>query len=407
MDYREIIIPGDKSISHRAIMLAAISKGVVEINNILVSEDVMRTIACFREMGVRIDLDEKNKICLVYGVGKFGLKAPKKPLDCGNSGTTMRLMAGILIGQEFDAILIGDKSLSKRPMKRIIEPLTLMGGRIYSKDNNRPPLYIKAGGQIRSIDYEMKVGSAQVKSAILLADIYSNSKSRVREKVVTRDHTERMLKYFRDKAWMVNKLIIPSDISSAAYFIVKSLIDKDYNILIRNLGLNETRTGILDILKEIGGEVEIKNRRLVNNEDIGDLYSSYSQLRPFEIKGEIIGRLIDEIPILAVLAAFIEGDSLVLGAGELRVKETDRIRAICHNLKEFNAQVTEYEDGFRVKGGSRLKEAKVSSFEDHRIYMAFEIMASIVGGESKVFGEEAANISFPNFKSLLLNQSIG
>ena len=403
MEYREITIPGDKSISHRAIMLSAISDGKVEIKNLLIAEDVVRTINCFREMGVRIEVNRKNKSALVYGVGRRGLKAPKKPLNCGNSGTTMRLMAGILVGQKFDSVLVGDESLSKRPMKRVIEPLSQMGGKIYSRDNNRPPIYIEGGREIKSIEYEMKVASAQVKSAILLADIYSNSRSKVLEKSVTRDHTERMLKYFSDKAWMVNKLIIPSDISSAAYFIVKSLIDKDYNILIRNLGLNETRTGILDILKEIGGKVEIKNRISINNEDFGDLYSSYSNLRPFEINKDITGRLIDEIPILAVLASFIEGESLVKDAGELRVKETDRIRGICQNLREFNVDVSEFEDGFKVKGKGKFKEARVASFGDHRIYMAFEIMASIVGGESQVFGEEAANISFPNFKNLLLN----
>lgn len=398
MEFREIEIPGDKSISHRAIMLSALSRGTVEIDNLLFSEDVLRTVDCFRKMGVRIDLYEEKKKAIVYGVGLRGLKQPKEELYCGNSGTTMRLMAGILVGQDFDSVLSGDESLSTRPMKRIIEPLSLMGGSIRSKTKDCPPLYIKGGSRLVSIDYDMKVSSAQVKSAILLADLYTESRnSKVREKNITRDHTERMLKYFLSQDFKLDKILIPGDISSASYFIVKAMLDDNYSIVIKNLGLNKTRTGILDILTGIGGNIRIKNIRTWNNEEFGDLYVKKSKLRPFKIDGEIMGRLIDELPILAVLASFIDGVSIVRGAGELRVKETDRINAICRNLEKFAVDLEELEDGFIINGGKRLQPARVESFKDHRIYMSFEIMASLIPGSSKVEGRETIGVSFPDF----------
>lgn len=398
---RELKIPGDKSISHRAIMLSALGRTKVLVENILLSEDILMTINCFRDMGVKIEIDEEKNQALVYGVGLYGLKEPARPLYCGNSGTTMRLMAGILVNQKFDSILTGDESLNRRPMDRIIRPLRQMGAGISSKSGIGAPLYIEGNRKLHSIDYEMEIDSAQVKSAILLASLYQEEDSIVREKNKSRDHTERMITYFRQRDFKVQRLVVPGDISSAAYFIVDGLINKREGLLIRQLGINKTRTGMLELLLSIGGDIALLNRKVLNNEEVADLYVEYSKLKAFTIDERLIARLIDEIPILAVLAAFIEGESSVSAAGELRVKETDRIRAICSNLRSFGADITEYDDGFSIRGGKKLRPAVVDSFKDHRIYMAFSILAKKIGDGSRVLGGEVSAVSFPGFQEEL------
>lgn len=395
-DFREIKIPGDKSISHRAIMLSSLSEDIVKIENILLSEDVKMTIEAFRSMGVKIDLDNKNNEVTVYGVGLRGLSKPEEPLYMGNSGTTMRLMAGLLSAQNFDSILTGDDSLNKRPMKRVIEPVSLMGGTIESKnDKNTGPLYIYGNKNLKAIRYEMKVASAQVKSAILLASLYTNMESEIIEESKSRDHTENMIKYFNECNWRVGKLYIPSDISSASYFIVYGLLKE--NIYMKNVGINPTRTGIIDLLKSIGGKIEIKNIRYENNEKIGDIYVYKSKLQAFNIGGDLVVRLIDEIPILSVLAALIDGESKIEDARELRVKETDRINAICRNLEKLGVSLVEKEDGMSIRGGEKFIETKLSSYGDHRIAMAFEIFLKVTGNKSLIDEKESVKISFPDF----------
>lgn len=401
---KEVKIPGDKSISHRAIMLSALAQGKTVIENILVSEDLERTIDCFRAMGVKIELDRENNIAVVYGVGVNGLKKPEKELYCGNSGTTMRLIAGILVGQKFDSILTGDESLSSRPMKRIIDPLSKMGGKIYSKtDDQRPPLYVDGNQKLIPITYNMEVSSAQVKSAILLADIFTDGKSKVIEKTITRNHTENMIEYFNGNNWCVDKIIIPGDISSAAYFIVYGLLTDKYEIIIKNVGINPTRMGLVDILKNIGGNIDIRNMHFICNEKVGDIYVKQSVLKPFVLGKDIMGRLIDEIPILAVLACFIDGESEIKEAEELRVKETDRINAICRNLELLQVPVVETKDGFIITGGKTFNHSKLKSYGDHRIAMAFAVMNKIIGNNNEISNSDAVNISFPSFFKELAN----
>ncbi len=395
-DFREIKIPGDKSISHRAIMLSSLSEDIVKIENILLSEDVKMTIDAFRSMGVKIDLDNKNNEVTVYGVGLRGLSKPEKPLYMGNSGTTMRLMAGLLSAQNFDSILTGDASLNKRPMKRVIEPVSLMGGTIESKnEGNTGPLYIYGNKNLKAIRYEMKVASAQVKSAILLASLYTNMESEIIEESKSRDHTENMIKYFNECNWRVDKLYIPSDISSASYFIVYGLLKE--NIYMKNVGINPTRTGIIDLLKSIGGKIQIKNIRYENNEKIGDIYVYKSKLEAFNIGGDLVVRLIDEIPILSVLAALIDGESKIEDAKELRVKETDRINGICRNLEKLGVSLVEKKDGMSIRGGEKFIDTKLSSYGDHRIAMAFEIFLKVTGNKSLIDEKESVKISFPDF----------
>ena len=314
----EIKVPGDKSISHRAIIFGAISKGETIVSNILLSEDTLKTIQCFIEMGIEFNIDEKNNRIKIFGKGLNGLKEPKKPLNCGNSGTTMRLLSGLLVGQKFKSRLIGDSSLNKRPMDRVIVPLTKMGGNIKGVNNEYPPLDIEPSEKLNSIVYELPVASAQLKSAILLASIYSNRRSIVIEKKVTRDHTERMFEYFQKNDFVGSELYVPGDISSAAFFIVAATIIKGSNIVLKDVGVNQTRTGIIDVLIQMGAKIEIKNIRIVNNEPIGDIYVSYAPLKGIVIDEDLIGRLIDEIPILAVAAAFAEGTTIIRGAEDLK-----------------------------------------------------------------------------------------
>ncbi len=397
----EIKVPGDKSISHRAIIFGAISKGETIVSNILLSEDTLKTIQCFIEMGIEFNIDEKNNRIKIFGKGLNGLKEPKKPLNCGNSGTTMRLLSGLLVGQKFKSRLIGDSSLNKRPMDRVIVPLTKMGGNIKGVNNKYPPLDIEPSEKLNSIVYELPVASAQVKSAILLASIYSNRRSIVIEKKVTRDHTERMFEYFQKNDFVGSELYVPGDISSAAFFIVAATIIKGSNIVLKDVGVNQTRTGIIDVLIQMGAKIEIKNIRIVNNEPIGDIYVSYAPLKGIVIDEDLIGRLIDEIPILAVAAAFAEGTTIIRGAEDLKFKESNRIESIAKELKKMSVDISPLSDGLIINGGKKLNPAKVCSHRDHRIAMALSIAALAIEGESEILDSQWVNISYPNFYDII------
>ena len=391
---------GDKSISHRAVMFSSISKGHNKISNFLMGEDCLSTISCFRKMGVDIQIDGKD--VYVKGNGLYGLKRPKEILDVGNSGTTIRLMMGILAGNKFDATLIGDNSIAKRPMKRVTDPLRLMGCNIEGKDDaNYTPIKIY-GGDLKAIDYHMPVASAQVKSALILASLYANDTSFIYEKVKSRNHTEIMLKSFgadinvenlKISVNPVNELFsqdiyVPGDISSAAFIIVSALITKGSEVIIKNVGLNETRTGIIDVVKNMNGNIEIINERLVGGELVGDLLVRYTKdLCATTIDKDIIPRLIDEIPVIAVLATQAEG--------------TTRIKSMVENLKILGADIEELEDGMIIKGKSKLNGGKIKTFKDHRIAMAFSTLNLISDEKIKLDNEDCINVSFPGYFDLI------
>ena len=405
---------GDKSISHRAVMLSSISKGDNKISNFLMGEDCLSTISCFRKMGVDIQIDGKD--VYVKGNGLYGLQKPKEILDVGNSGTTIRLMMGILAGNKFDATLIGDNSIAKRPMKRVTDPLRLMGCNIEGKDDaNYTPIKIY-GGDLKAIDYHMPVASAQVKSALILASLYANDTSFIYEKVKSRNHTEIMLKSFgadinvenlKISVNPVNELFsqdiyVPGDISSAAFIIVSALITKGSEVIIKNVGLNETRTGIIDVVKNMNGNIEIINERLVGGELVGDLLVRYTKdLCATTIDKDIIPRLIDEIPVIAVLATQAEGTTIIKDAQELKVKESNRIKSMVENLKILGADIEELEDGMIIKGKSKLNGGKIKTFKDHRIAMAFSTLNLISAEKIKLDNEDCINVSFPGYFDLI------
>ena len=405
---------GDKSISHRAVMFSSISKGHNKISNFLMGEDCLSTISCFRKMGVDIQIDGKD--VYVKGNGLYGLKRPKEILDVGNSGTTIRLMMGILAGNKFDATLIGDNSIAKRPMKRVTDPLRLMGCNIEGKDDaNYTPIKIY-GGDLKAIDYHMPVASAQVKSALILASLYANDTSFIYEKVKSRNHTEIMLKSFgadinvenlKISVNPVNELFsqdiyVPGDISSAAFIIVSALITKGSEVIIKNVGLNETRTGIIDVVKNMNGNIEIINERLVGGELVGDLLVRYTKdLCATTIDKDIIPRLIDEIPVIAVLATQAEGTTIIKDAQELKVKESNRIKSMVENLMILGADIEELEDGMIIKGKSKLNGGKIKTFKDHRIAMAFSTLNLISDEKIKLDDEDCINVSFPGYFDLI------
>ncbi len=405
---------GDKSISHRAVMFSSISKGHNKISNFLMGEDCLSTISCFRKMGVDIQIDGKD--VYVKGNGLYGLKRPKEILDVGNSGTTIRLMMGILAGNKFDATLIGDNSIAKRPMKRVTDPLRLMGCNIEGKDDaNYTPIKIY-GGDLKAIDYHMPVASAQVKSALILASLYANDTSFIYEKVKSRNHTEIMLKSFgadinvenlKISVNPVNELFsqdiyVPGDISSAAFIIVSALITKGSEVIIKNVGLNETRTGIIDVVKNMNGNIKIINERLVGGELVGDLLVRYTKdLCATTIDKDIIPRLIDEIPVIAVLATQAEGITIIKDAQELKVKESNRIKSMVENLKILGADIEELEDGMIIKGKSKLNGGKIKTFKDHRIAMAFSTLNLISDEKIKLDDEDCINVSFPGYFDLI------
>ncbi len=405
---------GDKSISHRAIMFSSIARGHNKISNFLMGQDCLSTIDCFRKMGVDIKIN--NNDVIVKGNGLHGLNAPRDILDVGNSGTTIRLISGILAGNKFNATLIGDESIGKRPMKRITDPLRSMGCKIEGKDDaNYTPIKIY-GGNLRSIDYKMPVASAQVKSSIILASLYADGISTIEEKVRSRNHTEIMLKSFGANIDVNNLKItvnpveelysqdiyVPGDISSASFIIVGALITEGSEVLIKNVGLNETRTGIIDVVKSMNGNIEILDKRFVGGEVVGDILVKYtSNLCATTIDKSIIPRLIDEIPVIAVLASQAEGTTIIKDAKELKVKESNRIKAVVDNLKNMNCDIEELEDGMIIKGKNKLKGSFIETFKDHRIAMAFSIANLVCDGEIKLDNKKCVDISFPGYFNLL------
>lgn len=408
----EITIPADKSISHRAVMFSSLAKGITTIENPSKGADCLSTIDVFKSLGV--DAEFKTEKTLIIN-SKNGIIVPKGPLYCGNSGTTMRLMLGILAGQQFDSILTGDESLSKRPMGRVIEPLTLMGAKIES-NKHKAPLKI-LGSNLKGIDYISELASAQVKSCVLLAGMHASGKTSFVEPYVSRNHTELMLEYLGaeikveskkvtiEKSELVSKnIFVVGDISSAAFFIVAALIVPNSEIIIKDVGLNPTRTGILDVVQMMGGSIEILDKRIVSNEEVGDLRVKYSELKGCTIEGEIIPRLIDELPIIAVLATQAKGKTIIKNAEDLRNKESDRIKAIVTELKKLGANIEETEDGFIIGGKSELKGgAEVETYHDHRLAMSLYVAGLVCETSILINGFEWVNISFPEFESLMSN----
>ena len=383
-------IPADKSISHRAVMFSSLAKGRSLIKNFSSGADPHSTLDVFSKLGIKHNfIDEKTLEIVSDGA----LKAPAGELDCGNSGTTMRLMSGILAGQNFDSVLIGDESLSKRPMRRVIEPISLMGGEIQSVDGHAPLKIV--GRPLHGIDYVSKIASAQVKSCVLLAGLFADGITSVTEPYISRNHTELMLKYLgadltvegkkvsvRGSKLEAKEIDICGDISSAAFFIVAGLIVPESDIILKNVGLNPTRTGILDVVRDMGGNIEILDKREAAGEISGDLRIRYSALKACEISGEIIPRLIDELPVIAVLATQAQGQTIVKDAGDLRNKESDRIAAIVRELKKIGAQIEETPDGFIINGKTLLEGgAEVETYHDHRLAMSLYVAGLVARKE--------------------------
>lgn len=415
----KIRLPGDKSISHRAVLLSALSEGTSRISNFAASADCNSTLNCLSVLGVEFEREIDQ--VTITGRGKRGFIMPSAPLDCGNSGTTMRLLSGILAGQPFESVLIGDESLSKRPMKRIIDPLTEMGAEIDSIDGHAP-LTINGHSNLRPIEYRLPVASAQLKSCILLAGLFADGETTVVETVPTRDHTERMLRGFGvnlrstklpgatrisilgDSELVACDIEVPSDVSSAAFFLAAAAcLDGSY-VEIPDVGLNPTRAGVIDVLRRFGADIEMRDERESGGEPIGTVIvrggSYLASSADNTVKGEIVANLIDEVPILAVFGTQVEGGIEFRDAGELRVKESDRIASVVENLRRMGADVEEFEDGLKV-GKSDLTGATIDSFGDHRIAMAFAIAGLLGSGETVIEGAECAAVSFPDFFRVL------
>ena len=405
----EITVPGDKSISHRSVMFGSIAKGTTEIHNFLEGADCLSTIGCFRRMG--IEIENKNGTVIVHGKGMHGLTAPSGTLDCGNSGTTTRLISGILAPQNFDVTLTGDESIQKRPMKRIIEPLSMMGADIKSiRGNDCAPLKI-CGMPLAGIHYTSKVASAQVKSAILLAGLYADGLTTVTEPQVSRNHTELMLKFFGAELesketsvtiWPAtelfgNRIDVPGDISSSVYFVAAGLILPNSEVLIKNVGINPTRAGLIKVCEAMGADLTLLNENHGNAEPTADLLVRTSSLKACTIEGDIIPTLIDELPTIAMMACFAEGITVIRDAAELKVKESNRIAIMVENLRAMGADVEETEDGMIIHGGKPLHGAVIDSHKDHRIAMTFAVAALAAEGETEIHDADCVNISYPAF----------
>jgi 3-phosphoshikimate 1-carboxyvinyltransferase len=404
----QLQLPGDKSISHRYAMLGAIAKGTTEIHFFATSADCQSTLDCLKKLGVEIE--RRENVVTIQGAGFAGLTAPREALDAGNSGTTMRMLAGILAGQPFRSVLTGDASLSRRPMKRVVEPLTQMGACIRCAEGGLPPLEIE-GGALKPIHYELPVASAQVKSAVLFAGLHAEGETEVVEPAPTRDHTEIALEQMgaeigrhgrtvavRGPARLEGrKLYVPGDISSAAFFLIAGLMVPDSNLVLRNVGLNPTRTAILDVLAGMGSRVKVLNVEVVNGELLGDLHVETSKLRGGEIPAETVPGLIDELPVLAVLGTQTEEGLSFRGAAELRVKESDRIAVVAENLKRLGAEVEEFPDGLRVAGRQKLQGAEIETHGDHRIAMAFAVAGLVAEGTTLIRDSGCVDVSFPEF----------
>ena len=411
----EVTVPGDKSISHRAVMFGALSQGTTEVTNFLQGADCLSTIDCFRRLGIQIE-NTPEKI-LVHGKGLHGLTQSNTMLDVGNSGTTTRLISGILAGQTFEITLNGDESIQSRPMKRIMEPLSMMGADIKSiYGNNCAPLKI-TGAPLHGIHYHSKVASAQVKSCILLAGLYADDITKVTEPSISRNHTELMLRGFGakvtcdgktasispDPELFGQKIEVPGDISSAAYFIAAGLIVPGSEILVKNVGINPTRDGLIRVCQDMGADISLLNKRENGGEPVADVLVRYSNLKATTIEGEIIPTLIDELPMIAVMACFANGTTIIKDAAELKVKESDRIAVMVDNLSRMGAHITATDDGMIIEGGYPLHGAVIDSHLDHRIAMSFAIAALAADGETEIKDAECVNISYPNFYEELSN----
>jgi len=416
----EITPPPDKSISHRAIILSSLAEGRSIIRNFLYAEDPLSTIGAFRQMGVEIEIKGigargkgQDAEIIIEGKGLYGLQEPKEAIDCGNSGTTMRLLCGVLAGQPFSATLKGDASLSRRPMKRIIEPLSLMGA-AFKSENGYPPLTV-TGGELNAIEYKSPVASAQVKSSILLAGLYCSGVTTVTEPEKSRDHTERML---RAAGVDINidgltvslkgraepdpfDLTVPADFSSAAFFITAGIIVPGSEIFIRNVGINPTRTGLMEILQAMGADIRLENKREVSGEPVADILARHSPLSGTDISGDMVPRTIDEFPVLCVAAAAARGITRITGAKELRVKESDRIAGMTAELRKTGVNIEELEDGLIIEGREKLDSAVIQSYGDHRIAMSMAIAGLIADGETTITETDCINTSFPGFMGML------
>ncbi len=416
----KVRVPGDKSISHRALLFGAISEGVTKIEGLLPAEDPISTARCLRQMGVRISSISKGSSVEIEGVGLNGLKEPKEILDCGNSGTTMRLLLGLLVGREGKHfVLTGDKSLRSRPMNRVGQPLKMMGASVRGRSNgNLAPLSV-LGQKLHGAVIGTPIASAQVKSAIMLAALTANGPTSVIEPTHSRDHSERMLKAFGAKLEIGGEMgrhvkispgtklkgqsvVVPGDISSAAFWLVAATLVPDSVITIENVGLNPTRTGIIEVLEQMEANFQIKNKRDIAGEPVGDIQVQYkAQLKPFKIDGEIMPRLIDEVPILSVAACFCNGISQITGGSELRVKETDRLAVMARQLKRMGANIQEEPDGMTIKGTNKLIGTSLDSETDHRVAMSLAIAGLLAKGDSTINNSNAADISYPGFWSEL------
>ena len=414
----EITVPGDKSISHRAMMIGGICEGITEIEGFSNGEDPWRTVSAMRALGVEVE--EREDVLRVHGVGLHGLKPPETEIDAGNAGTMMRLLSGILAGQRFETVLTGDEYLRGRPMRRIIEPLREMGAEISGVEDEYPPLTIRGGG-LEPIRYDMPISSAQVKSCILFAGLYAQGRTAVIERAASRDHTERMLRAagatverstLQDREGAVvsiegepslaaQQIVVPGDLSAAAFFLVAATLVPESEVILRNVGLNPTRRGVVEALRRMGARVTIENERTVCGEPMGDLLVKSSSLKRIRIAGDLIPNVIDEIPILAIAATQVPGEVIIRDAADLRAKETDRISAMVENLRRMGAKVGEMPDGLIVEGGYTLQGAEIDSFGDHRIAMAFAIAGLLAQDEVVIDGAEWVDTSFPGFFDVL------
>ncbi len=412
-----INIPGDKSISHRSVMFAALASTPVVIKNFLYAEDCLSTVSCMQALGAKIEKDKHNNLH-VLGQGLHGLKEPEDVLNVGNSGTSLRLLSGILVGQSFFSVMTGDASIRSRPMARVVTPLTMMGGKIRGRQDARyvPISIMKSENEkIHGIEYNMPMASAQVKSAILLATLFASGPSIVTEPYVSRDHTELMLETFGVKVKRQGTSVsvspvaelhapaeinVPGDISSAAFWLVGATIIPNSHLTLKNVGINPTRTGILDILKEMGANITIENQRFSGAELVADLVVKSASLKGITIDAPIIPRLVDEIPVLAVAALFAEGQTIIRGAEELRVKETDRLKAVASELGKMGAIMIETKDGLIIDGPQKLQFANCDSYHDHRMAMSLAIAGAASAGVT-IHKPDCANISYPNFFTTL------
>ncbi len=405
----EISPPGDKSISHRSVVIGAIAEGLTEVEGFLPGDDCMATIRAFENMGVCVE-GKGTSTVRVHGVGLDGLEEPGDVLDMGNSGTSMRLISGILAGQPFYSVMTGDDSLRSRPMKRIAEPLRLMGAQVYGRKGDLAPLAIIGGG-LKPIDYQTPVASAQIKSCILLAGLFADGETLVTELAESRDHTERMLRSFGAEVvsdgltrkvkgrprLTGHRITVPGDISSASYFLVAAMLCRDSEVMIRNVGINSTRAGLLEALRVMGGQVSLENFREESGEPVADLHVRSSQLKGGDFSGDLIVRMLDEIPLLAVAATQADGETRIRDASELRVKETDRIAATVSELRKLGAQIQELDDGMIIAGGNMLKGGKCHSHGDHRMAMSLAVAGLISELETTIYDVECINTSFPGF----------